>query len=75
MDVHPVTLTGKFVRLEPLSLEHVPGLASIGLHESIWRYMLYGSMTSQEDMQRLGPGYAPPPGSWRRPALCRNPPG
>jgi N-acetyltransferase len=50
MDIHPVTLAGKFVRLEPLSLEHVPGLASIGLDESIWRYMLYGSMTSQEDM-------------------------
>jgi N-acetyltransferase len=51
MDIGPVTLTGKFVRLEPLSLEHVPGLASIGLDESIWRYMLYGSMNSQEDMR------------------------
>ncbi len=50
MDVHPVTLVGRVVRLEPLSEEHVPDLATIGLEESIWRYMLYGNIDSQDKM-------------------------
>lgn len=51
MDICPVTLFGKFVRLEPLSLDHVAGLAAIGRDESIWQYMLYGSITSEADMR------------------------
>jgi RimJ/RimL family protein N-acetyltransferase len=51
MVVQPVTLTGRFVRLEPLSEEHVPGLTAIGLDEEIWRYMLYGQMRSEEDIR------------------------
>ena len=51
MEIHPVTLSGQFVRLEPLSLEHVSGLADIGLEQSIWRYMLYGSMQSVADIR------------------------
>jgi hypothetical protein len=39
-----------FVRLEPLSLKHVSGLADIGLDESIWRFMLYGKMQSVADV-------------------------
>ncbi|GAB4504002.1 MAG: GNAT family protein [Anaerolineales bacterium] len=48
----PVTLTGKYVRLEPLSEAHIPGLAAIGLDESIWEYMLYGDVRSEEDIRR-----------------------
>lgn len=48
----PVTLTGRYVRLEPLSEAHVPGLAAIGLDESIWEHMLYGAVRSEEDIRR-----------------------
>jgi N-acetyltransferase len=36
--VEPVTLQGRIVRLEPLSLDHVPGLAEVGLDPAIWRW-------------------------------------
>lgn len=48
----PVTLTGKQVRLESMSEEHVPGLTAIGLDDSIWEYMLYGQVRSEEDIRR-----------------------
>jgi RimJ/RimL family protein N-acetyltransferase len=47
----PVTLTGKFVRLEPMTEAHVPGLTKIGLEDSIWEHMLYGEMRSENDMR------------------------
>ena len=37
-DPQPITLEGKLVRLEPLTLEHAPGLLAVGNEESIWRY-------------------------------------
>lgn len=46
----PVTLTGKHVRLEPMSEEHVPGLAAVGLDDSIWEHMLYGKVRSEDDI-------------------------
>ncbi len=46
----PVTLTGKVVRLEPLSEAHIPALALAGREESIWKYMLYADLTSEESM-------------------------
>ncbi|HEY5269393.1 MAG TPA: GNAT family protein [Anaerolineales bacterium] len=46
----PVTLTGKVVRLEPLSEVHIPALALAGREESIWKYMLYADLTSEESM-------------------------
>ena len=39
MDIHPVTLEGAVVRLEPLTLEHVPGLAQVGLDPELWRWV------------------------------------
>ena len=51
MHVLPVTLMGNWVRLEPLSLEHVPGLAAIGLDDSIWQYMPYGLMHNEADIR------------------------
>lgn len=48
----PVTLTGKHVRLEPMSEKHVPSLTAIGLDDSIWEYMLYGQVRSEEDIRR-----------------------
>src|SRR5271157_250108 len=46
----PATLSGKVVRLEPLSTAHTPGLAEAGKHESIWKYMLYGDLTRDDSM-------------------------
>ena len=47
MEVAPVVLTGRHVRLEPLSEAHVPDLAAVGLEPSIWRQMVYGSVDSE----------------------------
>lgn len=48
--VTPVTLTGKHVRLEPMTEAHLPGLAEIGLGQDFWDFMLYGNMNTEEDM-------------------------
>jgi RimJ/RimL family protein N-acetyltransferase len=39
MIVRPVTLEGQIVRLEPLSFDHVDGLAEVGLVPELWRWM------------------------------------
>jgi N-acetyltransferase len=46
----PVTLEGKIVRLEPMTTAHVEGLSVAGRDESIWKYMLYGDLTSKDRM-------------------------
>lgn len=51
MEVKPVVLTGKHVRLEPLTEEHVAGLAQIGVGQPFWDFMLYGDMTTIDDMR------------------------
>lgn len=51
MDVHPIVLTGRVVRLEPLSEAHVPDLTVAGQDERIWRYMPYGRVTTEEKMR------------------------
>jgi len=50
MIVEPVVLMGNYVRLEPLSEAHIPGLTIAGGDSSIWRYMLYGDVNSEEKM-------------------------
>jgi RimJ/RimL family protein N-acetyltransferase len=50
VNINPVTLTGKIVRLEPLSEVHVPDLTIAALDESIWRYMLYVYPDNEEKM-------------------------
>jgi RimJ/RimL family protein N-acetyltransferase len=35
--IQPVTLTGHHVRLEPLTLDHVPALCAVGLDPDLWR--------------------------------------
>jgi N-acetyltransferase len=47
----PVILTGKVVRLEPLSEAHVRGLTEVGQDESIWKLMLYGDLTTETEMR------------------------
>ncbi|MEW5873022.1 MAG: GNAT family protein [Chloroflexota bacterium] len=51
MQIHPVTLTGHFVRLEPMSEAHLPDFLSVGLDDAIWRYMLYGDIHTEQDLR------------------------
>lgn len=46
----PVTLSGKVVRLEPMTPAHIPGLSVAGKDESIWKYMIYGNLSSPDCM-------------------------
>jgi len=50
-EVKPVTLIGKHVRLEPMTLEHVESLAKIGVGHDFWDFMVYGKMENTEDMR------------------------
>ena len=49
--ITPVTLTGKFVRLELMIEAHVPALAEIGVGRDFWHFMLYGDMQTEADMR------------------------
>lgn len=51
MEVKPVVLTGKYVRLEPMTETHIPALAEIGVGQNFWHFMLYGDMNTEEDMR------------------------
>ena len=46
--VEPVTLEGSVTRLEPLTLEHLPGLINVGLDGELWRWTLAGNQTPGE---------------------------
>jgi RimJ/RimL family protein N-acetyltransferase len=48
MLIKPVTLEGKFIRLEPLSLEHNAGLCEVGLDEELWRWTTQPVRTAEE---------------------------
>jgi len=50
MEVQPIILGGKVVRLEPLSESHVPDLTISGQDESIWHYMLYNTIRTEQQM-------------------------
>lgn len=39
MAIAPVTLEGRYVRLEPLTSVHTTGLAEIGLDEDLWKWI------------------------------------
>ena len=47
MNITPITLTGRHVRLEPLTEAHVADLCLVGLEPSLWRNMLYGDIDSE----------------------------
>jgi RimJ/RimL family protein N-acetyltransferase len=49
--VEPVTLTGTVVRLEPLGLEHLDGLAEVGLDPVLWRWIPFPVRT-RDDLKR-----------------------
>ncbi len=56
----PTTLSGKVVRLEPLTTAHIAGLTAAGKDDSIWKYMVYGNLSSLENM-----------GKWVNDLLCQ----
>ena len=48
----PITLTGKHVRLEPMSEAHVPQLTQIGAGQDFWRFMVYGDINNEADLRK-----------------------
>jgi RimJ/RimL family protein N-acetyltransferase len=50
-DITPVILTGEYVRLEPLSKDHVLDLLDAGSDPNIWEYMMYGNLSNKNTME------------------------
>ncbi|MEW5979990.1 MAG: GNAT family protein [Acidobacteriota bacterium] len=48
MNVEPIILKGRYVRLEPLSLRHLPDLSKVGLDPELWRWTPSQVSTVQE---------------------------
>ncbi|GIV84096.1 MAG: N-acetyltransferase [Candidatus Roseilinea sp.] len=53
MEVQPVTLSGRWVRLEPLRVEHAEALWPQAAEPEIWRYMPYGEVNSPAKLRAL----------------------
>src|SRR5437667_8890626 len=51
MIVEPVTLEGKFVRLEPMRVDHLPALCKAGLDAELWRWTT-ANIENESDMER-----------------------
>jgi N-acetyltransferase len=51
MQLEAVTLAGRYVRLEPLTMEHNAGLCEVGLDERIWRWNPFQVVRTPDDMQ------------------------
>lgn len=50
MNLRPLTLEGNFVRLEPLTLNHLASLCEVGLDPELWRIAV-SFINTQEDMK------------------------
>lgn len=50
MDLTPVTLVGRTIRLEPLGLQHLDGLVAVGLEPSLWA-LTQSRVESADDMR------------------------
>ena len=50
MIAEPVTLSGRFVRLEPLSLDHHPALCQVGLDPDLWAVAI-APLKTPEDLR------------------------
>jgi N-acetyltransferase len=51
MKIEQITLEGKLIRLESLSIQHLDGLCEIGLDEDLWR-LIPTQIRNREDMKR-----------------------
>lgn len=45
--VTPTLLSGRFIRLEPLALEHLPGLVEVGCDPELWRLTVQNGSTPE----------------------------
>jgi N-acetyltransferase len=52
MKIEPVVLEGKHIRLEPLAIDHAPGLLAAAAYPEIWRWMPF-TIESEEQIQRF----------------------
>ncbi len=48
LEIQPVVLEGKHIRLEPLSMDHHPGLTEVGLVEDLWTWIPQPVRTADE---------------------------
>ncbi|MDR3574842.1 MAG: GNAT family protein [Anaerolineaceae bacterium] len=53
MEIEPIVLTGKVVRLIPLDRSYIQDLAAVGQVEDIWKYMRYGPIDTLEKMSEF----------------------
>ncbi|MCX6017045.1 MAG: GNAT family protein [Chloroflexi bacterium] len=53
MDIRPVTLVGRHVRLEPLDASYAEALFSEADEPEIWRYMPYGEVNSTDKLRAV----------------------
>jgi RimJ/RimL family protein N-acetyltransferase len=51
MDIAPVTLQGRCVRLEPLSMMHLDALCAVGLDERLWQWSPRRPVRTPADMR------------------------
>jgi len=51
MNVESVTLEGKFVRLDPMRIDHLPALCKAGLHDELWKWTT-ANVRDESDMER-----------------------
>ena len=51
MNIEPVTLEGKYVRLEPMRVDHLPALCKVGLDPSLWEWT-NALVRDEADMER-----------------------
>lgn len=53
MNIAPVTLEGKFIRLEPQSVKHIPDFLAASEPEEIWTYLPFGPFKTSEEWRRM----------------------
>ena len=51
MEVKPIVLQGRYVRLDPMTEAHALALAEIGVGQPFWDFMVYGRMETADDMR------------------------
>lgn len=49
----PITLEGRLVRLVPMAEAHAPELAEVALEPEIWRHMVYGNVDTEEKLREF----------------------
>ena len=50
MTLQPIILTGQYIRLEPLRIDHAHALAVVGLHPALW-HLQPAPIVSEDDMR------------------------